>query len=199
MITYMEGNLTEETPTSIILENNGVGYFIHIPLSSYKKFSPSKGGVQVFTHLHVREDAIQLYGFATEQERELFRMLISVSGVGPRLAQSVLSGISIDQFRKCMAEGDLLPLKAIPGVGNKTAQRLMVELREKFMERRYGERDGGETLVEVLSTRDKDAIKALVSLGCKIREAEKLVRLVKSKHTGELTLEELILKALQHS
>jgi Holliday junction DNA helicase RuvA len=199
MIAYLEGKLTEEKPTHIVLENNGVGYFIRIPLSSYKKFSSSKNGIQVFTHLHVREDALQLYGFATERERELFRMLISISGVGPRLAQSVLSGITIDQFQRCMAKGDLLPLKAIPGVGTKTAQRLMVELREKFIERRPGEEEGVGAAVEILSTTDKDAIKALVSLGCKIKEAEKLVHLVRTKHTEELTIEELILKALQHS
>jgi Holliday junction DNA helicase RuvA len=199
MIAYLEGQLTEETPTYIVLENNGVGYFIHIPLSSYKKFSSSKNGIQVFTHLHVREDALQLYGFATERERELFRMLISVSGVGPRLAQSVLSGITIEQFESCMAKNDLLPLKTIPGVGTKTAQRLMVDLREKFIGRRPGGEDSGGAPVEILSTTDKDAIKALVSLGCKIKEAEKLVHLVRAKHTEELTLEELILKALQHS
>ena len=199
MITYLEGKLVEEKPTHIILAINGVGYLVHIPLSSYKKFIPSEVGIKVFTHLHVREDAMQLYGFSTEQERELFRMLISVSGVGPRLAQSVLSGISVDQFKKCMVEGDVLPLTAIPGVGKKTAQRLLVDLREKFGEKGFGPPISGKTPLEGLSTMDRDAVRALASLGCKVREAEKLVHLVRSKHTGELTLEELILKALQHT
>lgn len=199
MITYLEGKLIEEEPTHIVVENNGVGYFVHIPLSSYKKFSPYRDGIKVFTHLHVREDAIQLYGFSSEQERELFRLLISVSGVGPRLAQSVLSGISVDHFKRCMAQGDLLPLTAIPGVGKKTAQRVLVDLREKFSEAELGAEVSGGVPTEVLSTLDRDATKALVSLGCKARDAERLIRTVRSEYSGELSLEELVLKALQHS
>jgi Holliday junction DNA helicase RuvA len=199
MITYLAGKLVEEKPTHIVIENNGVGYFVQIPLSSYKKFLSVEKGVKVFTHLHVREDAIQLYGFSTQEERELFRMLISVSGVGPRLAQSVLSGISVDQFRRCMAEGNLLPLTAIPGVGKKTAQRLLVDLKEKFSERGLGAGVTGEVSGEIISSLDKDAIRALVSLGCKAREAERLVRLVRSKTQDELSLEDLILRALQHT
>jgi Holliday junction DNA helicase RuvA len=198
MITYLEGKLVEESPTFIVLENRGVGYFVHIPLSSYKKFPPSMGGIKVFTHMHVREDAIQLYGFSTEAERQLFRMLISVSGVGPRLAQSVLSGISVEQFKRCMAENDLLPLTAIPGVGRKTAQRLLVDLKEKFAET-APDVAAGESLKKELSPVDRDAAKALVSLGCRAQEAEKLVRLAREKLPGEPSLEELILRALQHS
>jgi len=198
MITYLEGKLVEEEPTHIVVENNGVGYFVRIPLSSYKKFSPSEVGIKVFTHLHVREDAIQLYGFSSEQERELFRLLISVSGVGPRLAQSILSGISVDRFKRCMIENDLLPLTAIPGVGKKTAQRLLVDLREKFPEAAPGVAVG-ERPEKALSSVDRDAAKALVSLGCKAREAEKLVSLARAKLPEEPSLEELILKALQHS
>lgn len=198
MISYLEGKLVEESPTHIVVENNGVGYFVQIPLSSYKKFPPTSDGIKVYTHLHVREDAIQLYGFATETERELFRMLISVSGVGPRVAQSVLSGISVQQFKRCMAENDLLPLTAIPGVGKKTAQRLLVELKEKFPQEAPAEAVG-EVLAGALSSTDRDAIRALVSLGCKSREAERLVRLARAKFTEEPSLEELILEALQHA
>jgi Holliday junction DNA helicase RuvA len=199
MITYLEGKLVEEKPTHIVVENHGVGYFLQIPLSSYKKFPVSSNGIKVHTHLHVREDVLQLYGFATLPERQLFRMLISVSGVGPRLAQSVLSGISVERFRQCMAQGDLLPLTAIPGVGKKTAQRLLVELREKISKEELGTGEKGLMGEEPIAPMDGDAIKALVSLGCKRREAERLVRMVRSKHPGELTLEDIILKALQHS
>jgi Holliday junction DNA helicase RuvA len=199
MITYLEGKLVEEKPTHIVVENNGVGYFLHIPLSSYKKFPASSNGITVHTHLHVREDVLQLYGFATLQERQLFRMLISVSGVGPRLAQSVLSGISVERFRQCMTQGDLLPLTAIPGVGKKTAQRLLVDLREKISKGDLGAAEGGAVGTEPITPMDGDAIRALVSLGCKHKEAERLVRMVRSKHPGELTLEDIILKALQHS
>jgi Holliday junction DNA helicase RuvA len=126
-------------------------------------------------------------------------MLITVSGVGPRLAQSVLSGISVEQFRACMAQGDLIPLTAIPGVGKKTAQRLLVDLREKFSKEELAE--GGLSVLgeEAASPVETDAIKALVSLGCRTKEAERLVRMVRRKHPGELTLEDIILKALQHS
>jgi Holliday junction DNA helicase RuvA len=199
MIAYLKGKLVEENPTYIIVENNDIGYFVKIPLSSYKKFPLSEGEVKVFTHLHVREDALQLYGFSTKEERELFRMLISVSGVGPRLAQSVLSGISVERFKRCMAENNLQPLTAIPGVGKKTAQRLLVDLREKFSDRGLGAGVADEVPGEVLSILERDAMKALVSLGCRNREAQKLVRLVRQENPEELTLEELILKALQHS
>jgi len=199
MITYLEGHLVEEKPTYIVVENHGVGYFIRIPLSSYKKFPPSQDGVRILTHLHMREDDIQLYGFATEEERQLFRLLISVSGVGPRLAQSVLSGISVEQFRRCMAEGDLLPLTAIPGVGNKTAQRLLVDLREKFSTKELSPAAIGMAAGELGSGLESDAVRALISLGCHKPEAERLVRLVRRKHTGEIALEELILMALQHA
>ena len=199
MIAYLKGKLVEENPTYIVVENNDIGYFVKIPLSSYKKFPLSEGGVKVFTHLHVREDALQLYGFSTKEERELFRMLISVSGVGPRLAQSVLSGISVERFKGCMAESNLQPLTAIPGVGKKTAQRLLVDLREKFSDKELGAGVAGEVPGEVLSILERDAVKALVSLGCRNREAQKLVRLVRQENPEELTLEEFILKALQHS
>jgi Holliday junction DNA helicase RuvA len=199
MITFLEGTLIEEEPTHIVVENHGVGYFIRIPLSSYKKFPRSANGVMVHTHLHVREDDLQLYGFATPQERHLFRLLISVSGVGPRLAQSILSGISVEQFRQCMAQGDLIPLTAIPGVGKKTAQRLLVDLREKFSVEKAEAGFPGALGRGAESALETDAVKALVSLGCRRREAERLVQAVRKNKAGEMTLEELILKALQHS
>jgi Holliday junction DNA helicase RuvA len=200
MITYLEGRLVEEEPTHIVVENGGVGYYIQIPVSSYKKFPGTSRGVKVFTHLHVREDDLQLYGFASREERHLFRLLISVSGVGPRLAQSVLSGISVEQFRTCMARGDLVPLTAIPGVGKKTAQRLLVDLREKVGVEATETGIEGQLGGEIESDLERDAVKALISLGCRPREAQRLVRAVHTKETAEeLTLEELILKALQHA
>ena len=200
MIAYLEGRLVEEEPTHVVVENGGVGYFVQIPLSSYKKFPGTSNGVKIFTHLHVREDVLQLYGFATREERQLFRLLISVSGVGPRLAQSVLSGISVEQFRACMARGDVVPLTAIPGVGKKTAQRLLVDLREKVGVEASGEGIEGRLGGEVESDLERDAVKALISLGCRPREAQRLIRAVREKEPEkELTLEELILRALQHA
>ncbi len=200
MIAYLQGKLVEEEPTHIVVENGGVGYFVQIPVSSYKKFPVTSNGIKVFTHLHVREDDMQLYGFATGEERHLFRLLISVSGVGPRLAQSVLSGISVEQFRACMARGDLAPLTAIPGVGKKTAQRLLVDLRDKVGGDAAGVGADGLPGAEIGSQRQRDAVKALISLGCRRREAERLIRAVEERESeSELTLEELILKALQHA
>jgi len=200
MITYLEGRLVEEEPTHVVVENGGVGYYIQIPVSSYKKFPRASQGVKIFTHLHVREDDLQLYGFATREERHLFRLLISVSGVGPRLAQSVLSGISVEQFRACMARGDLAPLTAIPGVGKKTAQRLLVDLREKIGVEAAGDGIEGQLGGEAESGLERDAVKALISLGCREREARRLVQAVRARESAEeLSLEELILKALQHA
>jgi len=200
MITYLEGRLIEEEPTHIVVEIGGIGYFIQIPVSSYKKFPSASNGIKIFTHLHVREDILQLYGFATREERHLFRLLISVSGVGPRLAQSVLSGISVEQFRACMARGDLVPLTAIPGVGKKTAQRLLVDLREKVGVETGGAGIDGQPVGEVEPDLERDAVKALISLGCRPQEAQRLVRAVHQKEAAEeLTLEDLILKALQHA
>src|SRR5271167_504277 len=132
MITFLRGKLVEALPTQVSVDVNGVGYEALIPLSSFDKLPAAGHDVTLLTHLAVREDAHTLYGFMTVGERELFRLLINtVSGIGPRIALNILSGISVTAFRGAVAGGDVKSLSQISGVGKKTAERMVVELRDK--------------------------------------------------------------------
>src|SRR2546421_5992670 len=132
MITFLHGKLIESLPTQIVVDVNGIGYDVLIPLSSYDKLPQPGQEVKLLTHLVIREDAHMLYGFATGTERDLFRLLINnVSGIGPKTALNVLSGISVTAFRGAVAGGDVKALSQISGVGKKTAERIVVELRDK--------------------------------------------------------------------
>ncbi|MFQ6093465.1 MAG: Holliday junction branch migration protein RuvA, partial [bacterium] len=114
------------------MDVNGIGYGINIPLSSYQQVGSLGSEVHLLTHLHVREDILQLYGFTTEEERELFQMLVAISGIGPKMALSILSGISVEDFQRAIVSNNVDVLVSISGIGRKTAQRLIVELKEKF-------------------------------------------------------------------
>jgi Holliday junction DNA helicase RuvA len=131
MISTLQGTLLSKTPTELVIDVGGVGYGVQIPLSTFEATGDVGSTVKLHTHLHVREDVLQLYGFASVQERTVFRMLVSVSGVGPRMAQGILSGSSVSEFKSHITQGDFSALTAIPGVGKKMAERLIVELREK--------------------------------------------------------------------
>jgi Holliday junction DNA helicase RuvA len=132
MISFLQGKLVDALPTSVTVNVNGVGYDVLIPLSSFDKLPQPGGEVTILTHLVVREDAHVLYGFMTVAERELFRMLINnVSGIGPKTALNVLSGMNAVTFRGAVASGDVKSLSQISGVGKKTAERIVVELRDK--------------------------------------------------------------------
>ena len=132
MIAYLQGTIVQKNPTDLVIDVNGVGYAVNIPLSTFEKLEHSTGTVKIFTYLHVREDIMQLYGFATEAEREIFRLLISVSGIGPKMAQGILSGLSINEFKQAILDGNIPALTSISGVGKKTAERLVIELRDKL-------------------------------------------------------------------
>src|SRR5262245_44280592 len=133
MITFLEGKLVEALPTQVTVVVQGVGYEVLIPLSSYDKLPPPGQPVHLLTHLVVREDAHVLYGFMTAAERELFRLLINtVSGIGPKIALNILSGVSVTAFRGAVASSDVKSLSQISGVGKKTAERIVVELRDKI-------------------------------------------------------------------
>lgn len=193
MISYLEGKLEAKSPTQIVLQVNGVGWLVRIPLSTYEKLGDVGKRVRVLTHLHLRQDLIQIYGFSTQEERSLFESLISISGIGPRLAQGILSGIEVGDFQRYVAQGDVDSLIAIPGVGKKTAQRLVVELKEKF---------GGEGWREKpLEEREKpkeEAILALLSLGYKRDQVNRALKRVISKAESPLSVEELIREALRY-
>src|SRR5215469_13696968 len=133
MITFLDGKLVNALPTQAIIDVGGVGYEVFIPLSSYDKLPTAGQPIRILTHLAVREDAHVLYGFMTSAERDLFRLLVNnVSGIGPKLALAVLSGMSVTSFRGAVANGDIKTLSQISGVGRKTAERIVVELKDKI-------------------------------------------------------------------
>ncbi|MEP0547309.1 MAG: Holliday junction branch migration protein RuvA [Rhodothermales bacterium] len=197
MITYVSGTLAHKSPTDAVIDVQGLGYELLIPASSYEKLPATGKNVKLLTHHYVREDAVTLFGFATEAERTLFRTLVGVSGVGPKLALAALSAMPPETLRDHILEGDASVLTRIPGVGKKTAERLVVELRD-----RLATLDGfeGATAVggsgETASVR-ADARSALESLGFSRADAEKRIRTALRDHDGAVTAEELIRLALR--
>jgi Holliday junction DNA helicase RuvA len=171
MIGYLAGKLLRTTPDLVLLDVGGVGYELHIPLSTYYEVQDKEEGSQAFFHVHthVREDALLLFGFLTEQERRLFEKLIAVSGIGPRLAQTALSGMSATDLSAAIAKGDVRRLTSIPGVGKKTAERMVLELKDKVGDIPTREQ------VSRAAPADQDLVSALVNLGYKQSVAEKAV------------------------
>jgi Holliday junction DNA helicase RuvA len=196
MIGSLTGTLKHKSPTEVVLDVNGVGYAIIIPFSTYEKLGDLESRLTLVTHLHVREDALQLFGFFTEEERFFFKLLISVNGIGPKIAQGILSGISVQDLRQHIAKGNLTALTAIPGVGKKTAERLVVELRDKIEKMEVGPE--GHVISESGSELRQEALLALTSLGYNRQQAEKAIRQVLQDVPGEKTsLQDLIKKALR--
>lgn len=195
MITFLEGALVEKDPTRIVLNVGGVGYEVFIPLSSYDKLPAPGGACRVLTYDHVREDTHALYGFLTADERGMFLRLMDVSGIGPRLALTALSGLSVRELKAAIVRGDVARLSSVSGIGKKTAERIVVELRDKI--------DDGEAMEAIASggapeenARMRDAILALVSLGYKQADAQKLVQNVVRTLGPDATVEETVRKAL---
>ena len=197
MIDSLRGKLIYKTPTYIRLDVNGMGYGLHIPLSTYKSLESIGENTSLLTYLYVREDTMRLYGFKTEEEIETFKLLISVTKVGPRLALGILSTLSPQQLREAITDGSLSKLDSIPGVGKKTAQRIIIELKEKLSLPATTEVSGEELSIEETSMIE-EGIRALMSLGCNRKEALKAVKTVHSNLKGEqVTLEELVKHALK--
>jgi Holliday junction DNA helicase RuvA len=169
MIGYLKGTLLRVTPGVVLLDVGGVGYELHTPLSTYYEVQKlgEKGTAAFHVHTHVREDALLLFGFHTEGERRLFEKLISVSGIGPKLAQTALSGMSSEDLASAIAQADVRRLSTIPGVGKKTAERMALELKDKM-----GEIPTKELLAHTAPL-DSDLVSALVNLGYKRTAAEK--------------------------
>jgi Holliday junction DNA helicase RuvA len=195
LISYLEGKLIEKSPTLAVVDVNGVGYGVNIPLSTYEKLNNIGERVKLLTYQHVREDTLQLYGFLTPEEKETFKLLLTVSGIGPKSALGVLSCISVEDFQRSILEEDIDVLTSISGIGNKTAQRLVVELKEKL-----GKMDLKRLKVgERIDTEEDEAISALVSLGYTRLEAKRAILQVMGKSKGKLSVEELVKKALSCS
>jgi Holliday junction DNA helicase RuvA len=170
MIGRLTGFIVECEPTRVILEVGGVGYSLDIPLSTFYVLNDrTEPAVSLYVHTHVREDALQLFGFATKQERAAFEMLVGITGVGPRLALSILSGIGVDELNEAISVKDRLRLQKIPGVGKKTAERLLLELRDKISklarpdQTAFDPESASEKAAE--ESRRQDALSALMNLG----------------------------------
>src|SRR5579863_6855860 len=177
MITFLQGKLVEALPTQVIVDVNGVGYEVLIPLSSFDKLPQPGQSVKLLTQLVVREDAHTLYGFMTPEERNLFRLLVdTVSGIGPKTALNVLSGISVTAFRGAVANGDIKALSQISGVGKKTAERIVVELKDKVGAAGAWEASSAKRTLSADDQKINDAVLALIALGFKQNEALDVVR-----------------------
>lgn len=197
MIGRLRGELAAKQAPSLLVDVNGIGYELDAPMSTFYNLPELGQPVTLYTHLAVREDAHTLYGFATLPERRLFRTLIKVSGVGAKLALAILSGMSADEFALCVSDGDATSLTRLPGVGKKTAERLIVEMRDRLADwhEQGGIAPAGSTpLVGRVEGGVADAVSALVALGYKPQEASRMVRAVDSQG---LSSEEIIRAALQ--
>ena len=198
MISFLHGKLVDALPTQVTVDVHGVGYEVLIPLSSFDKLPAPGGEVRLLTHLAVREDAHVLYGFATAAERELFRMLINtVSGIGPKIALNVLSGMNPVMFRGAVANGDVKALSSISGVGRKTAERIVVELKDKIGAAGAWEASSAERALSSGDQRVLDAVLALVALGFKQPDAHETIRAAQAMLGAQATVEELVRAGLK--
>lgn len=198
MITFLHGKLVEALPTQVIVDVNGIGYEALIPLSSFDKLPQPGQPVKLLTQLVVREDAHTLYGFMTPEERNLFRLLVqTVSGIGPKTALNVLSGISVTAFRGAVANNDIKALSQISGVGKKTAERIVVELKDKIGVAGAWEAASAKHGLSQDEQRINDAVLALVALGFKQLEAHDSVRAAQAVLGSQATVEELVRACLK--
>lgn len=193
MIEYLKGEITELTPTNCVVECGGVGYGLNITLLDYDALnSGDRKDVKMYVHESIREDAHELYGFKDKATREAFRMLIGVSGVGPNTARLILSSLTVDQLRSAISSGNELPLKSVKGIGGKTAQRIIVDLKDKI-------KGAGSTLnlsVPVSAASFDDASAALVMLGFNVTQSQKVLNKIFSEDPT-LSTEQAIKLALK--
>ena len=197
MITFLEGKLVSALPTQATVEVNGVGYEVFIPLSSYDKLPAVGQPIRILTHLVVREDAHVLYGFMSAPERDLFRLLVNnVSGIGPKLALAVLSGMSVTNFKSAVVNSDVAALAKISGLGKKTAERIVLELKDKLGVAAAWEAATAAHAPTPEQEQANEAVLALIALGYKQVEAHRAVRELQQKEPGK-SAEELVKLALK--
>ena len=198
MITFLHGKLVSSNTTHVTINVQGVGYEVLIPLSSYDKLPAVGAEVQLLTHLAIREDAHLLYGFVTGAERDLFRLLIhTVSGIGPKIALSILSGMNVTTLRGAVANGDVKALSQISGVGKKTAERIVVELKDKIGAAGAWEASSASRTLSETDQRLNDAVLALMALGFKQPEAHDAVRAGQATLGAQATVEQLVRTCLK--
>ena len=200
MIGRLRGTLAEKQPPHLVIDVNGVGYELEVPMTTLYRLPKVGEPVTVHTHLVVREDAHLLYGFAEKRERELFRELIRLNGVGPKLALALMSGLEVDDLIRCVQAQDTSALVKVPGVGKKTAERLLVELKDRFKAWEVVPSmfalvpNQPDMPAAQVASAESDAVNALISLGYKPQEASKAVSAIKDKN---LSAEDMIRRALK--
>jgi len=192
MITHLRGKLVEKNPTNIVLEVNGVGYLLNISLNTFSQL-PDTEAVFLYTHLSVKEDSHTLYGFITKTEREIFRLLISVSGVGPSIARTMLSSMTTDEIQHAIASGNVSIIQSVKGIGVKTAQRVLVDLRDKISKTYVID----EVYTTESNTNKNEALSALEVLGFNKKQSEKAIDKILLEDKT-LSVEVLIKKALKN-
>ncbi len=194
MIGYLKGNIINLAPTKLLLEVNGVGYNVFISLNTYNKLNNLPNPVAVFTHLSVRQDSLDLYGFYSTSEKEMFELLISVTGIGPKLALGILSGIQTDELKNAVSSGNIGRIKAVPGIGKKTAERLILELKDKMFQIKDETVSFGSPKAFEIKT---DAVAALNMLGYSPKFTEKVIKQILEENPN-ISLEELIKLSLSY-
>ena len=199
MIAHLRGKIVRTSPTEVVIDVNGVGYLVNVSITTSELLRESDNPAELLTYLHVREDLLQLYGFATEAERDLFRLLISVSGIGPKMAQGILSGLSPAELRDAVMTGNVQTLTSLSGVGKKTAERIILELKGKLGKLEFPNTSEAAPTSLQLKARS-EALVALMSLGYARNVAERAIRAVLHDSRGtEPGVEELIKQALKHT
>ena len=197
MYSYIKGKITESGENYVVVENNGIGYELSVSMNALGELTKQSGEVKVYCYLSVREDGVSLFGFSSEQEKSMFLKLVSVGGVGPKLALTVLSGMTTEQFAAAVVRADVKALSKIKGVGKKTAERIALELRDKVSKDYEAV---GETEVVTPKTQsagaNEDAVLALMTLGYSKQEAEATVLRVQK---DDMTLEQLVYAALKNA
>ena len=191
MITQIRGRLVEKNPTEVVVDCNGVGYLLHISLNTFAGL-PSDENVVLYTHLSIREDAHTLFGFITKTEREVFKLLISVSGVGPSIARIMLSSMTSEEIQQAIASGNVDVIQSVKGIGAKTAQRVIVDLKDKIM-KTY---DMNEVSVHTNNTHRDEALSALEVLGFNRKQSEKIVNNI-VKENPDASIEKIIKLSLK--
>jgi Holliday junction DNA helicase RuvA len=194
MITFLQGTLEEKSPARVVLNVQGVGYELLIPLTTYDHLPPTGDELRLLVHESIREDSYTLFGFLAESERDLFTRLLSITGIGPKLALSVLSGLTPREFKSAVIDGDIKRLSSVSGIGKRTAERIIVEFRHKLSEGESLEAVAGDESPE--DARLRDAVMALISLGYKQADATKMAQKVLKHIDSGATVEELVRHAL---
>ncbi|MBI3314077.1 MAG: Holliday junction branch migration protein RuvA [Candidatus Omnitrophica bacterium] len=201
MYEYLSGRLVEKNTGSLILDVGGVGYAVTIPLSTFESLPPLGQSVKILTFFVVREDAQALYGFLSESERSLFKMLLSISGIGPKMAITVLSGLTLPDLKRAIVDGSVHLLTGISGVGKKTAERIIIELREKLVldERRMPESQASSAVLQEQDGLFQDSLQALIQLGYKKQNAKEAIQKALKNHKPEdLSAEVLVRESLKY-